>query len=69
MRMPGRSSGEPMNSMPAASSADLMALRLAKVLTGAPPFASIRLIVLMLTEEACASTSMLQPKAARALRI
>ena len=66
MRMPGRSSGVPMNSMPAASSADLIAFRFAAVLTGIPSRASIRLIVRELIDEAVASASMLQPKAARA---
>ena len=69
MRMPGRSSGVPMNSMPAASRAVLMAWRLAFVLLGTPAAASIRIIVRLLIAVAEASCSMLQSNAARADRI
>jgi len=69
MRMPGRSSGVPMNSMPAASRAVLMALRLAFVLLGTPAVASMRFIVRTLMELSEASCSMLQFSAARPERI
>ena len=69
MRMPGRSSGVPMNSMPAASRAVLMALRLAFVLLGTPVVASMRFIVRTLMELSEASCSMLQFSAARPERI
>lgn len=69
MRMPGRSSGVPMNSMPPASSASVMAFRLARMLGGTPSCVSMRFIVLELTPDACASFSMLHPAAARAERI
>ena len=69
MRIPGRSSGVPMNSMPAASKAFLIALRLALVLVGTPLVASMRLIVLTLIVLETASCSMFQFNAARAERI
>lgn len=69
MRMPGRSSGVPMNSMPASSRAFLMALRLAFVLLGTPAVASMRFIVRTLMELSVASCSMLQFSAARPKRI
>lgn len=69
MRMPGRSSGEPMNSMPASSRDFVIALRLAKVLGGTPSCISIRLMVLELTPDASARRSIFHPIAARAHRI
>ena len=69
MRMPGRSSGVPINSMPAASKAFLMAFKLAFVLLGTPLVASMRLIVLTLIVLEAASCSMFQFNAARAERI
>ena len=59
----------PMNSMPAASRAVLIALRLALVLFGTPELASILIIVRLLIAVAAASCSMLQSNAARADRI
>ena len=50
-RMPGRSVGEPMNSMPAASSADFTSWRVEERLGGIPFAASKRLIVRAPTPE------------------
>jgi len=69
MRMPGRSSGVPTNSMPAASRAVLMAFRLALVLLGTLLVASMRLIVRTLIALEAASCSIFQFNAARADRI
>jgi hypothetical protein len=58
-----------MNSMPAASRANFIVFRFANVLPGMPSAVSIRFIVRGLTEDICAKTSMLQPRAALALLI
>ena len=69
MRMPGRSSGVPMNSMPAVSRAFCKVARFALVLLGSPSDASIRLIVLILTPVVVANSATLQRSACLAVLI
>ena len=69
MRMPGRSSGEPMNSIPAASRASFIASTLGRVLVGSPSSASMRLMVRELTPDNSAKESTLKRSADRAERI
>jgi hypothetical protein len=67
--MPGRSVGEPMNSMPAASKAVLTSSRVDERLGGTSSTASNRLIVLAVTPALLASCSEVQRRAFRAERI
>lgn len=66
--MPGASSGVPMNSIPASSSARFNADTLAFVLAGTPSSLSIRLIVLVLTLDAFDRPATLHRKACLADR-
>lgn len=59
IQMPGPSSGVPMNSMPAVSSADWMTFRFGMVLLGTLSSTSIRFIVRTLTPLLFASASAL----------
>ena len=67
--IPGLSSGFPVNSMPAASSAVLISTKLEVRLGGIPSKASYRFIVRALTPDLAANSSIDQPAAARAERI
>ena len=66
MRIPGPSSCEPMNSIPADSNVSRMAFIFGNVLFGTVSTTSIRLIVLTLTPLRSASESTLQRRAVRA---
>jgi hypothetical protein len=68
-RIPGPSSGVPVNSMPAASSADFMSTKLDVRLGGNPSNASYLFIVRPLTPDFWANCSIDHPTAARADRI
>lgn len=68
-RMPGRSVGEPMNSMPAASNAAFTSSRVDDRLGGTSSSASNRLIVLAVTPALFANCSEVQRRAFRAERI
>jgi hypothetical protein len=69
MRIPGRSSGVPMNSMPAASRAVFIALIVFVDALGACPSASIRLMVFSDSSALSASSCNESPSAARAIFI
>jgi hypothetical protein len=62
-RIPGRSFGEPMNSMPAASRADLTVKSVSVRLGGTSSVASKRLIVLEVTPAFPASSSVVHLRA------
>jgi hypothetical protein len=68
-RMPGRSVGEPINSMPAASNAAFTSSRVDERLGGTSSSASNRLIVLAVTPALFANCSEVQRRAFRAERI
>lgn len=68
-RIPGRSDGEPMNSMPAASSAAFTSRSVDERLGGTSSAASNRLIVRLVTPALSASFSLVQRRAFRAARI
>ena len=68
-RMPGRSPGVPINSMPATSSVRRIILRFAAVLFGTPSVASMRMIVRSLTPVSFDSRVIFHPSAALAALI
>ena len=68
-RIPGRSAGDPMNSMPATSKAALTSSSVDERLGGTPSTASNRLIVLAVTPDLFANSSVVQRRAFRAERI
>jgi hypothetical protein len=68
-RIPGRSVGDPMNSIPAASSAAFTSINVDERLGGTSSTASKRLIVLDVTPALFASCSVVQRRAFRAERI
>ena len=67
--MPGRSSGVPMNSMPAASKADFIFAKFSFFEMGTPAISSYRLIVRSPTPDIDANFAIVQFKAPRAARI
>jgi hypothetical protein len=67
-RIPGRSAGDPMNSMPAASKAALTSSSVDVRLGGTSSTASKRLIVLAVTPALLANSSVVQRRAFRAER-
>lgn len=69
MRMPGPSSGVPINSIPAASRDFCKANKLAVVMFGTPSPVSARAMVLVLTFEFSASSLTDQRRALRAILI
>jgi hypothetical protein len=68
-RMPGRSAGEPMNSMPADSKTDWTPSKVDERVSGTPLMNSSRWIVLRLTLHFRANSAADQLRAARAERI
>ena len=68
-RIPGRSAGDPMNSMPAASKAPLTSSNVDERLGGTSSAASKRLIVLAVTPAFFANCSVVQRRALLAERI
>lgn len=63
MRIPGASSGVPINSIPAVSRAFCIAAMFVFVLFGTPDSNSTRLMVLVLTLDAADNLATLQPSA------
>jgi hypothetical protein len=69
IRTPGRSSGVPVNSIPAASKAIRIFSKVATLLLGGPSSASIRLIVLVPIPALFAKSLAFHRNACRAIRI